>query len=122
MFGSCVAVSAYSPCAVVLPPGDVAGVTVMNDSDASVTLVNCDDDTCRQGADAAVVQAGGTTDFNVEECGGATFGVADPHTLILQGCIGIPGGEPFNITQVTVSEAHPCRGSSLPRPIRVYNP
>lgn len=123
MFGGCVVVAAVVPCSFDPPPGDVSSVEVINDSAVAVAVLNCYDETCHRSFDAQVLRSDESTDVNVESCSGATFGVTDPHTMIVQGCIAIPGGEPFTISKVMVSQSSRCKGStSTPQRAREDKP
>jgi hypothetical protein len=88
--------------------------TITNDTASEVTLLECDDASCRHAYNQVTVAAGHKTDVIVEGCGTQTMGIADPRTLVVRGCLTETGdelGEPESALGRRVSEREACQGS-----------
>jgi hypothetical protein len=122
----CVAATAtIGSCAFDPPPGDQLTRTITNDTASEVALLECDDATCRKAYNEVTVAAGQGTTVLVEGCSTEAMAVANPHSLVAQGCLTETGdelGRPDSALDRRVSELHACAGPRGPFKIHVYGP
>jgi len=89
----------------------MGAMTIVNNTAQPVTLVDCDDQTCRTGYNSQSVAAGASTDWQYEMCSGSSVAVTDPSGLLL-GCLVMPVGEPADIQKLAVAKATHCSGTT----------
>lgn len=106
----CLATAVAVPCSFDPPPGDQLMLTIVDDTSAAVTVVDClDDDACREAQNATPVAAGRRASMQLEGCQGGTMGVLAPGTGLLQSCIAEPTEDrDGKLRPVAVSEGRPC--------------
>lgn len=104
-----------SNCTFDPPPGDMATMTLLNDTDRTVQFVACDNDTCSRHSQ---VEGGDTLrpgeadpSWTHEACSREPVGVLDQRGVLL-GCIVLPVADPPKITTWRVSQRVACAGST----------
>jgi len=118
-----VGVGVAGPCAFDPPPGDQLSVTITNDTGAPVTVVDCLDDSCREGQSATPVPAGRRASMPLEGCAGGTMAVLGGGTDVLQSCLPEPTeDENFTLHPVAVSEGRPCAAARTGARVHVIDP
>jgi hypothetical protein len=106
----CIAESVVAgPCSFDPPPGDQMEVTIVDDTSAAVTVVDCLDELCAEAQSPTIVAAGRRASMPLEGCAGGTMGVLGAGTGRLRSCIPEPTEDGNgNLRRVAVSEGRPC--------------
>ena len=105
------AAASLGGCAVDLPPGDVATMTLSNDLTSVVSFASCADARCTRRYDvtgSGPVLPGQGVAWNHEMCGQESVGVLDSSGRLL-GCVVLPAQDPAKLTRFYASAAAPCR-------------
>lgn len=125
LFSSCTVQSLRDPCLFDPPPGDQFSRTISNDSTFDVSLVSCDDESCRKGYYEVPVGPGRTADVTVEACSVETYAVANPATHEVLGCLHEEGdnvGTPPSASDRRISERRGCGTAHKTYKIHIYDP
>ena len=110
--GGCTAVAIVGgPCAFDPPPGDVGSLRVLNDTNATMQVADCDSGAGCTDIVATAIPPGGQVSLNVESCIGGTLGVLPAGGTGPVGCLTKPTEDSDGkLPAVRLSEAHPCGG------------
>lgn len=111
------------PCSFDPPPGDQLAVTILDDTPAAVTVVDCLDEQCAEAQNSTDVAAGRRASMPLEGCAGGTMGVLAAGTDVLLSCISEPTeNENGNLRPVAISEGHPCGAAMTGRRVHILDP
>ena len=110
--GGCVTGSVVAgPCFFDPPPGDVSGLSVINDSSSSVVVGECNGHHCRSQYQHLLVSPHTTGSLQIEACSGGELGVTRAGQTSPFGCLREPTEDDnYRLAPVRVSDAQPCVG------------
>ena len=122
--GACtVAAVLGPPCFFDPPPGDQLGLSVVNDSNSTVAVVDCLNNRCSSAQSRTVVPAGAKASMPLEGCEGGTMGVLDPTTDNLTACISEPTEDADSqLPPVSISQARHCPNSAIGQHVKMATP